>query len=838
MYTWLFIGALAFADEKKKDDKKKEDDTEETEDKYAELTEKKEKIDGLFPLYRDNEKGEVLLEVRKSQLDKDFLYYSYMENGVLDAWTFRGRFPALKLIEFEKYYDRIDIVEQNTSFYFDPENPLHRAKDANISPSTLISASIKATKEIEGDEIYLIEFHPILLSKDLTRIEYSFDGDGFSLGSLSDDRSRILELKNYEANTDVLVEYVFHSGKPKYGGGREITDERNVHIKLYHSIQEAPQSTYTPRYDDFRVGYFTNAVDDQTSHSFTPYRDMIKRWNLVKKDPEAALSEPVEPIVWWMENTTPLEFREDIKAGVLKWNRAFEQAGFKNAIVVKQQPDDAEWDAGDRRYNVLRWTASPRPPFGGYGPSLSDPRTGEIIAADIMLEYIYMTNRVNYSDLIASISDRSKEKSNHHGEECMHGAFMQANIFVGMSYLEGEGAPESEKKRLLSEAVQHLVQHEVGHTLGLNHNMKASSAIPLDALHDMERAEKEGLVPSVMDYTPINLAPKGIKQGKFFSNTPGLYDVWAIQFGYTPSLADPEAEKKRQSELLAKSLDPMLTFGNDADDMRSPYGGIDPRTNVGDLSSDLVGWSDQMIDIAHNLEAQLFTKYKKEGESWEALRRGYYITRWLKVSSLFRTMPIIGGIHVERGVTEQFTEGVRPYTPVSKKEQMRALKFLCEKVFSDGALAFPKELLPYMQEQRRGFNFFWQSEDPKIHYNILDEQGYVLYRLLNPLVFQRLSDAQQYGGTMTAHQLIDTLTKAIFAADRLGSISDERKNLQLYYVEVLIEFYRFLEHGTDKAAVAHGLRLAKSLSSPVWLLSGNGQSVSHRKHLQKVLREW
>lgn len=828
LYLWMICGSLAFAEEEKE-----EEETEE--DKYAEEIDGKEKIEGLFPLYRDGETGDVLMEVRQSQLDKEFLYFSYTENGVVAAGSFRGGFRSTKFIELQKYYDRIDFVAQNTRFYFDPTSPLKRAEESNVSPSVLVSASIKATQEVEGDELYLIEFDPILLSEDLTRIEYSRDGEGFSLGSLSEDRSRILELNNYERNTDAVVEYVFHKSKPKYGGGMEVTDARNVHITLQHSFIDLPESDYQPRFDDFRVGYFLDMVNDQTSDSFTPYRDMITRWNLIKKDPNAELSEPVKPIVWWMENTTPLEYRDTVKEGVLAWNKAFEKAGFRNAIVVKQQPDDATWDAGDIRYNVLRWTSSPRPPFGGYGPSFSNPRTGEIIGADIMLEYVYMLNRVDLTKLFSTMLSKEEQDHTHN---CMHGAYLQANVMAGLSFIEAQGLPEEEKERLLKEALQHLVQHEVGHTLGLNHNMKSSSSISLEELHDMERAQKEGLVPSVMDYTPINLAPEGVKQGKFFSDVPGLYDHWAIEFGYTTPLSDPKAEEKRQKELLAKSLEPKLTFGNDADDMRSAFWGIDPRTNVGDLSSDLVGWAEQQIEIFGTLEEKIMETFRKEGSSWEGVRRGYYIARWLKVGSLLRLPPLVGGIQVERGVTEQFGDDQKPFTPVAKEEQLRALELLCEEIFADGALQPPAELIPYFQSQRRGFGFFGTTEDPKIHSQILNEQAYILFRLLNLSVFQRLSDAQVYGGTMTSYDLIDRLTIAIFAEDRWGSISDERKNLQLFYVQDLMQLYGYLDRGTDAAAVAHGLRLSKSLSEPPLLFGGDKASQAHRKHIQKILKEW
>ena len=151
-----------------------------------------------------------------------------------------------------------------------------------------------------------------------------------------------------------------------------------------------------PRIDDPRVGYFMEYITDQTSYSPTPYRDLITRWDLKEEvDPDAELSEPVEPIVWWIENTTPVE-TPGHDQGRLPWpgTSHSRRPGFKNAVQVQVQPDDADWDAGDIRYNVLRWTSSPQPPFGGYGPSFTNPRTGQIIGADIMLEFVFLTNRV------------------------------------------------------------------------------------------------------------------------------------------------------------------------------------------------------------------------------------------------------------------------------------------------------------------------------------------------------------------------------------------------------------------------------------------------------------
>ena len=207
----------------------------------------------------------------------------------------------------------------------------------------------------------------------------------FSLGSLSKDKSKIRSIKNYPKNTDIIVEYVYENSKPFVQGSPAVTDPRNVSVVVQHTILRAPENPIEPRSDDPRVGYFGHQITDLSSTDVTPYRDLIKRWRLEKKDPKAKLSEPVKPIVYWLENTTPVELREIIRDAALTWNEAFEQAGFKNAIEIKIQPDDADWDAGDIRYNVIRWVSSPNPFYGGYGPSFHDPRSGEILGADIML---------------------------------------------------------------------------------------------------------------------------------------------------------------------------------------------------------------------------------------------------------------------------------------------------------------------------------------------------------------------------------------------------------------------------------------------------------------------
>ena len=215
---------------------------------------------------------------------------------------------------------------------------------------------------LEEEDEFLINVSSLFVSESLTPIKPIPYPEGpppdFVWGQLSAEKSRILSFHNYPQNTDVEIEYVFEN-PPSYGYKEEdAADPRNISISLRYSLIEMPENDFEPRLADQRVGYFTERITNLTSVDLTPYDDLINKWDLQKKNPEEVLSEPVKPITFWLENSTPKDLIPYIKEGVLAWNSAFEKAGFKNAVAVKVQPDDADWDAGDIRYNVLRWTSS------------------------------------------------------------------------------------------------------------------------------------------------------------------------------------------------------------------------------------------------------------------------------------------------------------------------------------------------------------------------------------------------------------------------------------------------------------------------------------------------
>lgn len=802
----------------------------------AELVKSSKKIEGLFPVYQDTITGALQLIISENQINKEYIYFSQITDGVLDAGRMnRGSYRGSKVFKIEKYFDKIEFVTQNTSFYFDPESPLSKSKDANISNGNMASIKIEASDKKEG--LFLIKADDLFLSETLLQIKGpSAPGESplsFKLGSLSKDKTKIKSIRNYPENTNLEVEYVYSSPSVLNGGSEAVADGRNVSIKIFHSFVAMPENDYEVRFDDPRVGYFSTNIDDQTSTKSITYRDLIHRWNLIKKDPDAAISEPLEPITWWIENSTPLEWRETITNAVLQWNIAFEKAGFKNAIVVKIQPDDATWDAGDIRYNVLRWTSSPKPPFGGYGPSFVNPKTGQILGADIMFEFVHFTNRVLYDKIYALATlDASFETPNDKEQDylsCSLGhQIHQDAMFAGVA-ASAYSNSDFEMERIKKESMTALIMHEVGHTLGLSHNMKASQLYSPEQLGDADFIEGKCLTASVMDYAALNITRDRSKQGQYDDASVGLYDLWAIQLGYKPF----KTENERQA-LLNESTKPEHIFGNDADDMRSPGKAIDPRVMTSDQSNDQITFSIDRIELSNDLMKDLKIKFIKSGESYEELRRVYYILSSQKATATNIISRFIGGVYVDRAMAGQTGE-TKPYVPVSLKDQKRAMAALSKYAFAPDAFDAPNDLYNYLAMQRRGFNFFRASEDPKIHNQVLTYQKNVLNHILHHNTLQRISDSELYGNEYKLASFMTDLNNAVFKADIYGNINSFRQNLQLEYTGMLINILTGKQNGSysnnAKSMALYNLKNIRTMTTN----TGDISSIAHKQHLRTLI---
>ena len=812
----------------------------------ASKTKSAKATEGLMTVYQDTTDGKTYLLLKKDQIGQEFIYWSYSENGLARVGLNRGSFRYNQVFKVSRYFDRIDFEALNTGFFFDPASPLSKSAEANVSTAILLSEKIVAEDEKTGE--VLIEAGNLFMDEKFDRVkpprpEGPMANMAFSLGSLNKGKSKYVNIRSYPENTDVIVDLVYDNPAANNPGGKDVTDARAVTVRIQHSIIAMPENDFLPRRDDPRVGYFGQEVDVMTSPDATNYQDVINRWHLVKKDPEAALSEPVEPIIWWVENTTPLEFRDVIVAAGLKWNEAFEKAGFQNAVVMKIQPDSANWDAGDIRYNVLRWTSSPYPPFGGYGPSFVNPRTGQILGADIMLEYVFVSNRLKQSALfnnagLVNLLEVDENTGDHLAQNdhsaCRAGAFLQHNYLLGMQMLETTGASAARKKRYLEESLYYLVMHEMGHTLGLNHNMKASQLhLPKD-LHNMELTGAVGLVGSVMDYPAVNLSLDPAKQGHYFTSKPGPYDMWAIEYGYSVANVGADAEEVRLQGILVRSTEPQLTFGNDADDMRAPGKAIDPRVNVNDLSGDAIAYSVERFQLVNKMYGDLLEKYTKEGQSYQELLQAYSILGGEMMGSANTISRYIGGVYVDRAFAGQ-PGGTQPFEPVSKADQQRAMQALSTYVFAANAFDAAAPLYNYLQIQRRGFGFFAQTEDPKIHQRAMSIQRIVLAHVLHPATLQRVADSRLYGNQYSTVDVFNELGDAVFKADMAGKVNSFRQNLQVMYVNTLLDIADLNAKSPsrhDYASQAQAVSQLNKLNAQLKVAGGDAETKAHREHLR------
>lgn len=811
-----FLSTSIFSDEDIKNDKNNEDSLETF---LEDLT----YFPGLFNTYRNNEDGKIYLLIKEDQLEKEFIYFAHILDGIVEAGTWRGNYLDNGIIKFTKYFDQIRIDRVNTAYVFDENHPLSKTNNANISNSLI--DSIKIDKISKSKNQFLIEVTSLLLSENLSKITvapYKEDTkNGFKIGSISKNKSSIREILNYPKNTDFEINYVFSnpSNKPI-----ENQDSRNNSISIRYSFIDYPDHNFEKRIEDQRIGFFSERKTNLSSTDITPYEDLINKWHLEKKDPDEEKSAPIKPITFWIENTTPHELRPIISNAVLAWNIAFEEAGFLNAIEVKIQPDDAEWSAGDIRYNTLRWTSSPNPPFGGYGPSFTNPRTGEILGADIMLEWIYLTNRVRYSEIFDT-----QEKHNEHF--CQNSIIKQENRLFGKIAAGALDLNDKEVSRLYEEDLYQLILHEVGHTLGLNHNFAASSLHNNSDIHNPDVTYKEGLSASVMDYHALNIAPLGVKQGQYADIKPGKYDILAIKYGYTPNLS-----KNDLNNMLDEYSSSDYLFGNDGDDMRSPGRGIDPRINTGDMTNDPIEYAKDRIILSQNLIPKLYETLKTKSDSWESIYQGYRILlRQIHVSAEIISRQV-GGVYVNRGFMS--VKDKNPYEVVPYKIQKKSLKILSEYYFNNDKFILPSTIASKMQRERRSFDFFGKTEDPKIHNMILKGQKKVLKHFTNSRVLKRLTDTSLYGNEYLPSELLKDLTSSIFEENKSRKLNGIDQNLQIYYLNRLMMIVKSGSY--DSPSVSASFASLKRIKAYTFLPSNDEATENHKKlirwKIEKLLK--
>jgi hypothetical protein len=363
---------------------------------------------------------------------------------------------------------------------------------------------------------------------------------------------------------------------------------------------------------------------------------------------------------------------------------------------------------------------------------------------------------------------------------------MQLSQVFGRFAVNALGMDSALEEQVTQEFLIDLVLHEVGHTLGFAHNFAASHMLGLDESYDPDSVNRSGLYASVMDYADIHIAPPGREHTKFFTTQPGPYDDWIVDYSYSAGSDDATVEAQRLAGIAARSTEPALLFGTDDHVMARAGWAMDPRVLMYDMTSDPIGYADERLELIENLLTIARDKNATEGESYHQLRDAYVVMLAQIARSITVMSRYIGGVYINRSVVGQ-AGATTPFTPVSLDDQRRAMAGLATHLFAPNAFAGSAELYSHLQEQRRLWNFYGETEDPKIHEWLLALQRGVLTHLLHPNVMTRITDSRLYGNEYALTDLMADLTDAIFAEDLRGDVNTFRQNLQLEYVSKLID---------------------------------------------------
>jgi hypothetical protein len=735
---------------------------------------------GFFTLHQKDEK--VWLEILPSQLNQPFFFSYNIPRSVGERGLYGSQMGGSKLVEFRKIGNQIQLIAKNTQFFAKEGTPQAQFVSESFSDSLMSSAAVVSAPHPETKSI-LIEANALLFS-DIpgyqTRLEGSFRMP-FSLDTRNTSFSAIkntntltgLEVKAHFAVPKLSAPPMTPSPVPMPPPPSATPDPRSLFVSFYYSFMPLPEPMQT-RMADERVGFFTVARTDYTTDlNIKSKAHLLKRWRLEKMDANAAVSEPKQPIVYWLDKNIPEKYRASVTQGVLEWNKAFEKAGFKNALVVKQQQTTDDFNNMDAKHTSIRWFTGADVGFA-IGPSQADPRTGEILDADIGMSDVFTRGARR-----AVVEDLGRVRGAD-GELCDHAEAAAQELHYALDLLEARGleldTPEAEA--LAQAYLKNVIMHEVGHTLGLRHNFRASTMYDLKQIQDPNFTKINGVATSVMDYTPFNISPKGEKQGEYVMSTIGAYDYWAIEFGYKQFAPGQEAQGLAQ--ILAKASQPELQFDSDEDAGFGSMGGVDPMVNRFDLGANPLAYYKQRMKLSRELWDRLQNMNLATGESYERLTRSFRSG----FSQVNRVAPLaakyIGGVHIRR---ERAGSKVGVFEPVSAAKQKEALALITKDFFGIGSFKFKPEFIARLATDRFERTMSDGSMQTSVALLVAGVQKGILDHVYSPAVATRLAEVGMKVNdpkeTLGLSDVYDTIQDAIWSEAKTGQeTSLIRRNLQ------------------------------------------------------------
>lgn len=710
---------------------------------------------GVINSYTNNNK--LLFEIPDEILGKEILVVTRLAQvpSGYSPYINAGSKTSEQVISFYKKNNRIDIRQLSYNNIADPDDPIIQSVvENNFSP-------ILASFEVRNNDksSFLIDVSDFFL-KDSPgfNIINSRVKDQYKIGGVDRKRSSIDSSKSFPENIEVLATLTFNTNKPP-----RINRTKTFSFQVNHSFILLPSEKMKVRHFDHRVGWFTvNKIDYSSSALKSDSFKLIRRWRLEPKDEEAYLRgelvEPKKKIIYYLDPATPKKWRPYFIKGIEDWNSVFEKAGFKNAIVAKSPPsknEDPDFSPEDIRYSTVRYVASET--RNATGPSVSDPRTGEILESDIIWYHNHLRsyrNRYLLETGAANPSARTLE------------------------------TPEKE----IGEMMRRVISHEIGHALGLPHNMKASSAYPVDSLRSGTFTQKMGIATTIMDYARYNyIAQPGDKNIRFIRQL-GPYDDYSIEWGYRyfPGKSVNEEREILSKFVDQKSLNPIYMFG-------SSWGDPNSQTeNIGDdpVKASYYGIKNLKI-VAENLTKWTYSPNK----DYEDLEELYGELLGVYRRYIFHVIGIIGGVNqtlVNTNQNESFT-----YRNVDKQYQIRALNFLDSELWKTPIWLLDKAII----SQINNTDGLYKIE--ALHERSINSllSNYRLNRMLS-------SDNSIVGEGLKYNELFDLLYESIF--EKINPTNQIDRSLQLSFAKKIISLIE--EKDLKDAIKANALSMKEKIN--------------------------
>jgi len=681
---------------------------------------------------------DIFYEIPDSLMGRDFLMVSRVAKVPSNffGYTPSGGKTAEQVFVFEKAKDKINIRQRSYNSVAADTSPIYKSVQANNYEPIIGTFEIAARGP--NDDTSVIQINDFF-ENDVPAISGMVDflRNIYSVRRLDSNRSYIDTVRTYPKNVEARHVMTYEAMEPPSAAGTN-----TISVLMNQSMILLPKEPMRPRHADYRVGYFTvNQLDFSSNAQKADTRSLIRRWRLEPSDPEAyargELVEPVEPIVYFVDPGTPEEYRENVITGVEDWNVAFEEAGFKNAIQAKLPPteeEDPNFEPEDIRYNMVRWIANTT--RNATGPSVTDPRSGEIIASDIIW----------YHNHIRSYRNRLMLET-------------------------GAANPDARSLRIeedyLGEAIRQVIAHEIGHAIGLPHNMKANSSYPVDSLRSPSFTEEYGVSASVMDYARQNYIAQPGDGVERYIRKIGPYDKYSVNWGYRviPDAETAEAEIPLLNQwILDKSDDPMYRFGTST--------GYDPSAQREALSDNPVQASTYGMMNLKAVTPNLVEWTTKSGENYEDLEElyGELIGQWRRYVG--HVITNIGGVYLERITSDQ--DG-NVYRPVPKDVQEIAMQFMIDHAFSTPEWLLDEDIL-------RNIEHAGAIE------RVQSLQGRHLSGVMSPDRMNRIIEDEAFRGdeAYTLAEMLEDVRSGIWSELESGEAIDPyRRNLQRTYVEAI-----------------------------------------------------